>query len=84
MLRLIQLIYGSNPSRGSFDRAEIDSRRPLAQFFLNRISHTESIFYQQLAANQSFAGTTPRKILFFTNNPYVLNILSATSMQSIF
>jgi hypothetical protein len=35
MLRLIQLTYGSNPSRGSFDRAEINSRRPLAAFFLN-------------------------------------------------
>jgi hypothetical protein len=30
---------------GSFDRAERDSRRPLATLFLNRISRTESIFY---------------------------------------
>ena len=29
---------------GSFDRAETDLRRPLAPLFLNRISHTESIF----------------------------------------
>jgi hypothetical protein len=34
---------------GSFDRAEINFRRPLAPLFLNRISHTESIFYPQLA-----------------------------------
>jgi hypothetical protein len=46
---------------GSFDRAEINSRRPLATFFLNRISLKESMFYPQLAADQSFAGTTPAK-----------------------
>jgi hypothetical protein len=54
MLRLIQLIYGSNPSRGSLYRAEINSRRPLAPFFLNRISRTESISCQQPPHGTSF------------------------------
>ena len=54
MLRLIQLIYGSNPSRGSLYRAEINSRRPLEPFFLNRISRTVSIFYPQPPHGPSF------------------------------
>src|SRR5664279_552422 len=60
MLRLIQLIYGSNPSRGSFDRAEINSRRPLAPFFLNRIRRTESMFFPQLPRGLSFWRSHPR------------------------
>jgi hypothetical protein len=64
MLRLLQLIYGSNPSTGSFDRAEINSRRPLAPFFLNRISRTESMFCPQLPADQSFAGATRARASF--------------------
>ena len=54
MLRLLQLKYGSIPSRGSLDRAEINSRRPLAPLFLNRISRTESISYPQLPYGSSF------------------------------
>jgi len=54
MLRLIHLTYGSDPSRGSFDRAEINSRRPLAPLFLNRIRRTESIFYPQPPHGPSF------------------------------
>ncbi len=49
---------------GSFDRAEIDLHRPLAPLFLNRISHTESIFYPHLAANEYFAGATPQNPQF--------------------
>jgi hypothetical protein len=64
MFRLLQLIYGSNPSRGSFDRAETDLRRPLAPFFLNRINRTESMFYPQLAADESFAEATRAKASF--------------------
>jgi hypothetical protein len=111
-------------------------KRPLAQLFLNRISHTGSISYpriptrrhsgaaagvvilvkpqessfwrsqnlsiclcsatalqenrckphqmntsQQLTPNQSFAGATRSKSLFFTHNPYSLNLLSASSTQ---
>jgi hypothetical protein len=36
--------------------------------------------FHQLSPNQSFAGAT-RQSLFFTPNPYVLNILAATSTQ---
>jgi hypothetical protein len=78
MLRLLQLTYGSNPSRGSFDRADINSRRPLAPLFLNRISRTESIFCPQLTANESFAGATRANVDFFTHSPYVVNVLAAT------
>jgi hypothetical protein len=53
-------------------------RRCTSEF---RISRTESIFYQHLSANEYFAGTTRSKASFFTRNPYVLNILAATSMQ---
>ena len=59
MPRLIQLIYGSNPSRGSFDRAEINSRRPLEPFFLNRISRTVSMLYPQLHTGRH-SGAAPR------------------------
>jgi hypothetical protein len=81
MLRLLQLTYGSIPSRGSFDRAEINSRRPLAPFFLNRISLTESMFYPRLAANKYFTGATRAKAAFFTHDPYAENVLSATAKQ---
>jgi hypothetical protein len=47
----------------------------------DRISRTESTFYPQLAATESFAGTTSAKASFFTHNPYVLSTLSATSTQ---
>jgi hypothetical protein len=49
---------------GSFDRAEIDLRRPLEPFFLNRISRTESIFCPHLPANEYFAGTAQQKPQF--------------------
>jgi hypothetical protein len=69
---------------GQFNRAEINSRRPLAPFFLNQISRAESIFYPQFAVDQSFAGATRAESLFLAHNPYVLNPLAATSTQSIF
>jgi hypothetical protein len=57
-------------------------KRPLAPFFLNRISRTESIAWPQLPPDQSFAGATRAESLFSTHNPYLPNILSAISMQS--
>jgi hypothetical protein len=47
----------------------------------DRISPTESTFYPQLAANESFVGTTSAKASFFTHNPYSLSVLAATSTQ---
>jgi hypothetical protein len=54
---------------------------PLAPFFLNRISLTESVFCQQVPCNEYLAGATRAKSAISTHNPYVLNLLAATSMQ---
>jgi hypothetical protein len=54
---------------------------PLAPFFLNRISLTESVFCQQVPCNEYLAGATRAKSAISTHNSYVLSILAATSMQ---
>jgi hypothetical protein len=46
-------------------------------------SRTESIFYPQVASDESFSGVTRSKASIFTPNPYVLNLLAASSTQSI-
>jgi hypothetical protein len=46
---------------GQFDRAEINSRRPLATLFLNRISHTKSTSYPRIPTRHS--GAAPEVVI---------------------
>jgi hypothetical protein len=54
---------------------------PLAPFFLNRISRTESVFCQQVPCNEYLAGAIRANSAISTHNSYVMNILATTSMQ---